>query len=386
MKRIAYYKVVEVMDNYRIPILVGLRRTGKTTILKQIQNENKDNSLFIRFDSLEMRRLNTIQIKNIIKEHIAHGIDVFLLDEIQVRKDWGILIKDLFDDYVTDKKIKVVVTGSSSLTFENTDTGVDRTQKVLISTMDFNEYTEITGKEKTYKEFEDFLGSGAFPGYADGKHTFEELMALTLEPILNDDIPSQYKVNPDNIIRLLWELSSLTNGEFNKTRSSKNTGIAINQINTYLDILEKTQIIKRVYKVDVFGSVGRYPSYKVYINPHFHLWILNKPFSKLEGKQIGHIIESYWLFASTQIGGYYKKFYYLKDSSGSEIDFVSLNPSGTPTFKTLHEFKYSLSPSTNDFFKTTPSLNKVIWSKKETGKIGIIKYENIIEFSNPYKL
>ena len=117
---------------------------------------------------------------------------------------------------------------------------------------------------------------------------------------------------------------------------------------------------------------------KIYINPYFHLWILNKSFKELFERRKEHIIKAYWLFATTQINGYYKKFYYTKNDNGEEIDFVSLDHNG---FKTLHKFKYSWNPTPNNLFYTTPSINKVIWSlKDEEEYIEGIKYENIIKF------
>ena len=67
--------------------------------------------------------------------------------------DWDIVIKNLFDRY-NKLGIGFVVTGSSSLSFEARDTGVTRTEKVLIHTLDFSEYLEFTNKEKSFEVFE----------------------------------------------------------------------------------------------------------------------------------------------------------------------------------------------------------------------------------------
>ena len=126
-KRTAYYKVEEIMNDYKIPILVGLRSAGKTTILNQLKQEYK-NSVILRFDSIEIRPMRTIDIFNEIKLMMNDGIELFLFDEIQVREDWDVLLKDLYDSFLANKKIKVVVTGSSSISFEKRVTGVDRTE------------------------------------------------------------------------------------------------------------------------------------------------------------------------------------------------------------------------------------------------------------------
>ncbi|RTZ69338.1 MAG: hypothetical protein DSZ21_00015 [Tenericutes bacterium] len=62
MKRKAFYKVKEVMDNYKIPILIGLRRTGKTEILKQLKQEHGPSATILRFDTLQIKAMNTLEI------------------------------------------------------------------------------------------------------------------------------------------------------------------------------------------------------------------------------------------------------------------------------------------------------------------------------------
>ena len=381
-KRIAFYKVKEVMDSYRIPILVGLRRTGKTTILKQIEKE-ESNSIIMRLDSLVLGALSTLKLKNLIDAHIRSGKTTILLDEVQARKDWDVLVKDLFDEYVVDKKIKVVITGSSSLSFENRDTGVTRTAKVLITTMDYQEYIQMSGTEDNYENYENYLGNGAFPEFINENRTFSELMRLTLEPIINDDIASHYKINVGNFLRVLMDISLLTNGEVNINRMSKNISIDNKQIANYIDILCKTQLARIVYQVDEFGKQSRKTKFKIYINPHFHLWLLNKSIQSIDSKFKGHIIESYWLFTATQINGYYKKFYYVKDKNNNEIDFATLDSSNV--FKTLHELKYSNDAINKDYsmLSTTPSVNKVVWCKEAKDE-GIIKFESIKDFKNKY--
>lgn len=381
-KRIAYYKVKEIMDSFHIPILIGLRRTGKTTILKQLRLEYGDDAIIISADSFPLVSMTDIEFYSYLESIISAGKSVLLIDEIQIRDKWDLITKNLFDKYVANKKLKVVITGSSSLTFEGRDTGVDRTQKVLITTLDFNEYLNISGKQNTYDEFENFLGRGAFPEYINKNLTFEDLSALAFEPIINEDIPYNFKISQRQLARLLMYLSSLSSGEFNKNKASNTTEISATQIDKYIEVLEKTQIIKTVNLIFENGNYPIYNKFKIYINPHFHLWILNKDFKNLDDKFKGHIIESYWLFAATQINGYYKKFYYLKHKeTNEEIDFVSLNGDGT--FKTLHEFKYT-DHATSKFYKMlslVKSKNKVVWCKENSSK-ALIKFESIKDYKN----
>lgn len=381
-KRKAYFKVKEILEENRIPIIIGFRRVGKTTILRQLQEENKD-SAYIRFDSLAIKSKTDLQVYEYIEGLIKEGIKMFLLDEIQEMKEWDLIIKNLYDDYIAfnSNPIKVVVTGSSSLSFLSRDTGVDRTQKVLMSTLEFDEFLQLSNKENTTEEFENFLGTGGFPGMINSNASIDKQMQLNLEPIMNDDIPAHYNIESSRLITLLYELSLLSNGEFNRSASSKNTQISEKQIDNYLEILERCQIIKKVYQVNEKGMMHKYPKFKVYINPHFHLWLLNKSFSQLDPKYKGHIIESYWLFIDSSINGYYKRYYYLKHSiTNKEIDFVTLSYSGEHKFDNLIEFKYTDNVSWSDysFMESIKANKKILWTKNKL-KLPIIDVKGIRE-------
>lgn len=381
MKRKAHYKVKESLNQKRIPILIGLRRVGKTTILKQLAEEYND-SIILTFDDIVFRSKNDLEIIEYIDSLVVSGKKYIFIDEIQTRPKWDLIVKNLFDRYVDTNKANFVVTGSSSLSFESKDTGVTRTEKILIHTLDFSEYLELSGKESNFDNFEYFLTYGGFPEFIGKDVTVEDMLNLSLQPILNDDIPSNYKINVNNLIKLLVELASLTNGEFNKNKSSQRTGIKIDQISTYLQILERTHIIKTVDLMRANQKPLRYTKQKIYINPHFHIWLLRQEFKLIDNKMKGHIVESYWLFWSTQLNGYYKKFFYLKDQNNKEIDFVSLDTSG---FKTLHEIKYSNDATQKDYslMKSIKSKNKIVWCKETTkSSDGLINFISILDAEN----
>lgn len=373
-KRKAYNQVKKVIENKRIALLIGMRRTGKTTILKQILSETSDGKMYT-FDSFDFLRLTDLQLFNILRNDIQHGIKTILIDEIQKRENWDLILKNLYDEFIANGfDLKIVATGSSSISLINKDTGVTRMEKVMITSLDFSEYLHLSGKNNDYDTFENFLGFGGFPEFVNEDLPMSRQRELQFDPILNDDIPSQYNISILNLARLLNELSILTNGEFNKDKSSKNTQIPIQQINNYLSILEKAQIIKIVYKIDENKNLGRYPKFKIYINPHIHLWLLNKSFKELENKQKGHIIEAYWLFSEFQTNSYYKKYYYLKNSiTNQEVDFVvPSNDQNTP-FETLIEFKYVDDVTTQDLnaLLQINSTQKIIICKTNRKELGL---------------
>lgn len=377
IKRKIMVDIKETVADGKIPVIIGLRRVGKTTILEQLKEEWKCE--IVRWDDYENLSLTDDEFFEMINQKAKAGITL-LFDEVQERKDWDKMIKTLYDRYVAKKVCNIVVTGSSSMILVGKEMGVDRTRRLYIDTWDFDEYLELTKLKKTIDNFEAFLGRG-FPDNALNPEAPLTMLNRTLKPIIENDIPKAFPGTDSlSLLRFLNALSALTNGEVNETTMSKKVGISIPTVRKYVDVLEKAMILKRIYRVDERGIVPRKKQYKVYINPHIHVWLLKKEFKDIDNKAKGHIIESYWLHWAKSINGFFKEFYYLKNSKKEEVDFVSMNPDGS--FKTLHEFKYRDKIVFSDIklISTMESDNKVVWCK-ETKTEGNIKYISIMDMN-----
>ena len=377
IKRKIMVDIKETVADGKIPVIIGLRRVGKTTILEQLKEEWKCE--IVRWDDYENLSLTDNEFFEMINQKAKAGTTL-LFDEVQERKDWDKMIKTLYDRYVAKKVCNIVVTGSSSMILVGKEMGVDRTRRLYIDTWDFDEYLELTKLKKTIDNFETFLGRG-FPDNALNPEAPLTMLNRTLKPIIENDIPKAFPGTDSlSLLRFLNALSALTNGEVNETTMSKKVGISIPTVRKYVDVLEKAMILKRIYRVDERGIVPRKKQYKVYINPHIHVWLLKKEFKDIDNKAKGHIIESYWLHWAKSINGFFKEFYYLKNSKKEEVDFVSMNPDGS--FKTLHEFKYRDKIVFSDIklISTMESDNKVVWCK-ETKTEGNIKYISIMDMN-----
>ncbi len=364
-RRLSFDKVQEALNDGAFPILFGLRRTGKTTILKQLLIEN-DKAIYFTFRDTYIAQLKSIDIEMLIEELYNHGFRMILIDEAQIKNDWSELVVAAFDSF---PGLKMVVTGSSSLNLELRETGLDRTRKITVETLSFGEYCLLTKKEKTQENFEEFLGTGGFPEYAiKGIKDYEIQRSEIFDEILWNDIPSEFKnVEYHLLTRLVFSLARRTNGEVNLSSVVKEVSPNFLQRDAlrYINILEKSKILKVVYKINSDLSFPKVRKFKVFINPHIHLWILNKSFTQLDSKIKGHIIESYWLSWALSLNSYEKTFYYLKDKvTNEEIDFVSLSTNSSRiSFKTLHEFKYSKSKGFDlSFMKSIKSENKIVWN------------------------
>ena len=365
-KRTAFNKIKKALDEKAFPILFGLRRVGKTTILKQFLREYRDNSIYLTFRDLYMSSLDKVEIEILIERLYEQGYRLILIDEAQIKSAWSDIVVAAFDSF---PDLKMIVTGSSSLNLELKETGLDRTRKINIQTLSFGEYCYLANKAKTQENFERFLGNFGFPKYAiEDKENYEVQRSEIFDEIIQHDIPTEFrKINPSLLSRLVIVLAKKTNGEVNLSKVVKEVAPNFLQRDAfeYIDILEKSKVLKIVYRINSNGMFPKVRKFKVYFNPHIHLWIINKSFNNLETAIKGHIIESYWLFWTYNINSYSKNFFYLKDArTKQEIDFVSANNSSVgPKWKTLHEIKYTKRKNIDlSFMKQINSFNKLVWN------------------------
>jgi predicted AAA+ superfamily ATPase len=131
-KRLAYHRkefnaIIECLEKVeRIPLLVGPRRVGKTTLLLQLADHflkkmPRDNILYYSFERADPAiPHNADALEQLIATWGGHSFDLkkprlLLLDEVQNVRGWGGRIKSLFDLHQAGASpIKVIITGSSS--------------------------------------------------------------------------------------------------------------------------------------------------------------------------------------------------------------------------------------------------------------------------------
>ncbi len=171
-------------------IIPGIRGVGKTTLLAQLFDAQKiplKNKLFLSVDqtiqylgvSLEKVVEAYEDILGVVFEKLDEPVILFL-DEIQYEKDWGIILKTIYD---RTKKVFVVATGSSAISLQtNTDIARRSVFKKLYP-MSFVEYMKIKeGKDET-KGLGDRIKGGIFESNS-GKEVYELLKDL--QPQVSD--------------------------------------------------------------------------------------------------------------------------------------------------------------------------------------------------------
>ena len=176
IKRENYLKKIRPFyDQNLIKVITGIRRCGKSVILKQIMDEIKktgikeENIIYINFELTDYANIkNYLDLDNFIKDKIKNTDKYYLfLDEIQYIEDWEKTINSYKAKY--EDNISIFITGSNSdlLSGELATLLSGRYVSFKIRPFSFKEVCEFNNYEldkyKLEKEFNDYVKWGGLP-------------------------------------------------------------------------------------------------------------------------------------------------------------------------------------------------------------------------------
>ena len=257
-------------DSDLVKILVGIRRCGKSVILKQIIDEIKekgikeDHILYINFEFIEFedlkdyKKLNSY-VKDTIKDNKKYYI---FLDEIQNVKKFEIVVNSL---RASLENISIFITGSNSKLLSNELSTVLSGRYVLfnIYPLTYKEYIELTGKNpKDEENFWDFVKWGGLPNRVQftNEVNIKDYLHSVFDSIILRDVVERLGLKDTTLFNLILQyLIDITGREFsanNIIKYLKNEGkvTSTETLYTYLDALCKALIIQKIYRYDIHGK------------------------------------------------------------------------------------------------------------------------------------
>lgn len=176
-------------DEQVIKVVTGIRRCGKSTLLKQYQEKllaegiAREQMISINFEELENEPLLDYQaLYRYIKERLCDGKMTYIfLDEIQKVMSFEKAVDSL---YVKDN-IDIYITGSNAymLSGELATLLTGRYVEISMLPLSFREYTQATGLQ-TEQAFSEYMKNGALPYIAVMDRT-DEKVDVYLEGIYN---------------------------------------------------------------------------------------------------------------------------------------------------------------------------------------------------------
>jgi predicted AAA+ superfamily ATPase len=173
-----FFELEKYLSDRQIISIVGLRRTGKTILLKQLiknliedKKVNSKNIFFISFDEALITSKLTLKLyldaylKNIFNGE-SNEIKYIFIDEIQYVEKWQHILKRYYDN---ELNIKFVISGSSSLFLKKktTESLAGRIYEFKLLPLSFEEFLELAGSRKSlldsYRKFAVSAGDMKLP-------------------------------------------------------------------------------------------------------------------------------------------------------------------------------------------------------------------------------
>jgi len=251
------------MKSKEIIFLTGLRRIGKTTIIKQtiqklLEKQTKPEDIF--FINLDTFNLLEFSIHELIEEfrkiHKKSSQDFFylFLDEIASKTDFELELKSLYDN----ENIKIICSSSiATLMRDKKARLTGRIKTIEIMPLDFKEFLQFkevkiskTDIAKIKSYFEDYLKIGGIPYYVltENKDYLNEL----IENIIYKDIIAYHRITAEKTIKELFILLCQRVGKplsFNKIANI--LGISVDSAKRYIGYFEKAYLF---YTLDRYSK------------------------------------------------------------------------------------------------------------------------------------
>ena len=272
LPRKIYLQLKKHLKIKQITVITGMRRTGKTTLLRQLLKDiSSQNKLYIDLERLDNRELfSQKNYDNILKELENRGLSMkekmyLAIDEIQMLPQIASVLKYLYDTF----DVKFLVTGSSSYYLKNlfSESLSGRKKIFELYPLDFGEYLDFQNvfynKNKKWEKksfnpieyerlkyhYEQYIKFGGFPEVALAKNIKQkkDLLADIISSYVNIDIKSLADFrNEKNIYNLMKMLSSRIGTKLDYSKLSRLSGLSRPTIMSYIDFFEKTYLIWRV--------------------------------------------------------------------------------------------------------------------------------------------
>ena len=265
-------RIMKYVDAPFVKILTGVRRCGKSTILKMIMEELKNRGvseeriLSYRFDSMEYEDMTAKEMFAEIKGKLSLKAKTYIfLDEVQEIKNWEKTVNTLASDYNVD----IYVTGSNSrmMSSEIATYLTGRYIAFRIFTLSFSEYLDFKKEYDTVtdikSELAEYIRFGGFPATHLQKYTEDEVYTI-VKDIYNSTIFSD--IVKRNQVRKVDQLERIVRFAFDnvgKTFSAKSISdylksehrtIDNETVYSYLEKLESAYILHRCSRYDIQGK------------------------------------------------------------------------------------------------------------------------------------
>jgi len=180
-------------------VVSGIRRCGKSTLLRQFVQKQKKPYFYLNFDDIRLAAFSHVDFKLLDKVIADSGIKLIFFDEIQSAEHWELYVRQKLDE-----GFQVVITGSNASLLSR-ELGTRLTGRHLTKELFPFSYKEFLGFFKLSvgpETLSDYLNKGGFPEYL--KTGNDDILLQLQSDILHRDIAVRYGIRDVSSLRRLF--------------------------------------------------------------------------------------------------------------------------------------------------------------------------------------
>ena len=291
-----------IMTSETIVVVSGIRRCGKSTLLSQIRNENREKDYYMNFDDERLIRFSVDHFQLLHETFIElFGIQrTFYFDEIQNISGWERFVRRLHDE-----GCKVFLTGSNASMLSR-ELGTHLTGRYIQTELfpfSFTEFLNFKQFDWTEKDlystegratlsghFNEYFHTGGFPLYL--KEGNDDYLKSLYESILYRDVLVRNKlVNERELLELVNYLASNVSKLTSFNGLTKVAGVKnATTIRNYLSFLQDTYLIFQISKFDFSLKKQIQNLKKTYFVDNAMIRLLGFMFSEEKGRLLENLV------------------------------------------------------------------------------------------------
>lgn len=387
-------KLLSYKDTEFIKVITGIRRCGKSTLLKlfmsKIKEENsKTNVIYMNFESFEFDKIIDYKdMYNEIQKQIkSEGKTYILLDEVQRVTKWEKCVNALTVDFDCD----IYITGSNAylLSSELSTYLSGRYIEIKMLPLSFKEFLKFSASKNNVsidEKFNQYMKYGGMPGIiklSNDYNLFDDAIKGIYNTVFMKDVIEKNKLTDASLLEKVLKFLMNNAGSLISSKkiadflTSQGTKVTHNTILNYLEMLENAYIIYKAPRYDIKGKELLKTLEKYYI---VDIGIRNSILG-FRNSDYGHIIENIVFFELLNRG--YTVTIGKNDSL--EVDFIATTSKEKKYYQVtlslleenVRNREFAPLKNINDNYeKTILTLDRVYNDTSEDG----IKCRNIIDF------
>ncbi|AKB31303.1 hypothetical protein MSSIH_0613 [Methanosarcina siciliae HI350] len=302
VEREALKKVSEFLKLPHVLVISGLRRSGKSTLLKQIRKNFYGNRPVYYFNFEDERLIGFVaEDFNLLYEtfiELFGKSQVFFFDEIQNVEGWELFVRRMYE-----RGFKFIITGSNSSLLSR-ELGTRLTGRYVgleLYPFSFPEFLKFKGvifpEEPLTEErgliknaFNEYLEKGGIPEYLLFENV--KLLKTFYDNILYKDILVRYGLGDEKALReLALYIFSNYATEINYSKLQKLLGLgSANTVKNYIGYLENSYMVFTIPKYDYSPKKRIYAPKKVYAIDSAFINLISFKFSRDRGKMLENLV------------------------------------------------------------------------------------------------